>query len=298
MTINDTPVTITSGSFNQAVTLVNGANTITVIATDTLGNSAYSSRTVTLDQAAPTLAVTAPVDTGKTAQQLATIAGSVNETATVTIALNSGTAQNAAMTGNSFSLTVSLAAGLNTVTIIATDLGGKKTTTVRTVTYDSTAPSLAITNPDQDITTEQNSIVLAGRVSDALTAATVTVTFNGQTYTPAVTSGDFSQSIVFTTEKTYPVTVTAADEAGNRTSVQRNIIYAVPVRGDVNNNGTTDLVDVLKVFHHAFGSARLTAAELVRADIAPIVNGVSQPDGKVDIHDVIVILRRAVGLPL
>jgi len=43
--------------------------------------------------------------------------------------------------------------------------------------------------------------------------------------TPAVIDGRFSQVVAFNEEKLYPITVTATNEVGTQTSVQRNIIY-------------------------------------------------------------------------
>jgi hypothetical protein len=36
---------------------------------------------------------------------------------------------------------------------------------------------------------------------------------------------------------------------------------------------------------------------LLRGDVAPLRNHLSVPDGKIDIEDVILIMRRLVGLP-
>src|SRR6185369_9396671 len=80
VTINGASVTITSGSFSHALALLSGANTITTIATDTQGNSTADTRTITLDATAPMLTISAPADNSKTAQLLAAIIGTVNET--------------------------------------------------------------------------------------------------------------------------------------------------------------------------------------------------------------------------
>ena len=166
--INGTDVTVTNGSFSHAVTLQVGANTISIIATDTLGNSTTEIRTITLDTTAPVLTVSAPADNSKTAQPLATITGTISETSTVTVTLNTGTPQNASITGNSFSTAITLASGLNSITVKATDLAGNTSSTVRTVTYDNSNPSLAITSPIQDVTINQNSITINGTVSDTI----------------------------------------------------------------------------------------------------------------------------------
>ncbi len=229
--INGTDVTVTNGSFSHALTLQVGANTISIIATDTLGNSTTEIRTITLDTTAPVLTVSAPADNSKTAQPLATITGIISETSTVTVTLNTGTPQNASITGNSFSTAITLASGLNSITVKATDLAGNTSSTVRTVTYDNSNPSLAITSPIQDVTINQNSITINGTVSDTQTAATVSLSFNNQTYTPTVTDGTFSQKLTIPSEGTFAITVKATDEAGNSSSVTRNVIYAALVNG-------------------------------------------------------------------
>src|SRR6185369_443425 len=241
VTINGASVTITSGSFSHALALLAGANTITTIATDTQGNSTADTRTITLDATAPMLTISAPADNSKTAQLLAAIIGTVNETSAVTVTVNSGTPKNASITGNSFNATVNLASGLNTITITATDLAGNTSSAVRTLTYDNTNPSLAITSPNQDITTAQNNITISGTISDAITNATVKVTSDSQSYFPAVTNGAFSQQLTFPAEGTYAITATATDEAGNSSSATRNLIYnIIAVSGACGSaNGTT-----------------------------------------------------------
>ena len=71
VTINGTAVTVEAdGTFSKDVTLVNGSNTITIIAKDKAGKTTTVVRTVTLDTAAPVIkSITLtpnPVDCGKT----------------------------------------------------------------------------------------------------------------------------------------------------------------------------------------------------------------------------------------
>jgi len=70
------------------------------------------------------------------------------------------------------------------------------------VTLGKISPAMAITNPVQDITTNQGSILLQGVVAD-LTITEVVITCDGITYTPAVPAGVFEQLLVFAEEKTY-----------------------------------------------------------------------------------------------
>lgn len=71
VTVNGEAVTVNSdGSFNTTITLKEGENTITVVATDGVGKTTTIQRVVTLDTSAPVFtAVTVtpnPVDCGAT----------------------------------------------------------------------------------------------------------------------------------------------------------------------------------------------------------------------------------------
>jgi hypothetical protein len=71
LTVNGKAVTVGSGgAFSTTVTLSEGSNTITVVATDAAGKTTTVTRTVTLDTVAPTIASITitpnPVDAGKT----------------------------------------------------------------------------------------------------------------------------------------------------------------------------------------------------------------------------------------
>ncbi|MDD2366026.1 MAG: DUF1566 domain-containing protein [Desulfuromonadaceae bacterium] len=231
LTINNATVTITNDNFSYPVTLQTGGNIITTIVTDTLGNSTTDIRTITLDITAPILTISAPADNSKTALPTATITGTINESSTVTVKVNNGSPQSASITGTSFEAAVNLVSGLNTITITATDLALNTSSAVRTVIYDNTKPALAITAPDQDVTTAVDRLTISGTVSDALSDATVSISFNNQSFPQTVTNGAFSQLLVFPGEGTWVVTATATDQVGNSSTTSRNIIYSIPVNG-------------------------------------------------------------------
>jgi uncharacterized UPF0146 family protein len=288
----------TDGTFSAAVSLVEGSNTITVIATDNLNNTTTGSRTIILDTYAPMLNVTAPAGNSKQKPLLLTVTGTIDETSTVTIALNGGSPESASVTGTTFSKEVTLAENkLNTISITATDLAGNKSNTVvRTVINDINNPSLAIVQPVADITTGLGSIKITGTVVDNLTAVTVTVSVDGQNFAPEVKNSTFSQLITLSAEKTYTVNVTATDETGNTVSVPRNIIRKQLPNGDLNGDGTVDISDALKALRIAVGLDELTPDLLKVADVAPFTDGVPAPDGLLDIADAVVILQKSVGL--
>lgn len=126
--------------------LRDGEHTITINASDYDGNAA-TAKTVTfkLDTVPPTLSVTAPTNNLITNTAALTITGTTNDVTsppvTVKITLNS-TDQGAVTVESSgaFSKAVTLASGVNTIVITATDSIGKSSSVTRTVTLDTGAP--------------------------------------------------------------------------------------------------------------------------------------------------------------
>lgn len=53
-----------------------------------------------------------------------------------------------------------------------------------------------------------------------------------QSYCPVVQDGKFNQKLTFKNMGVYPITVLAADAAGNRSTVARNVIYCPSKRTD------------------------------------------------------------------
>jgi len=226
ITVNDTAVQVNAdGSFSYALLLKNGVNSITIAATDSIGNMAADKRTVTLDQAAPVLVV-ATADNSKTGKMLLEVSGTVDETSTVTVTIKD-VVQSALMNGGAFTSTVILKPGYNTIEITSADLAGNRSTLKRTVVFDDQAPSLALTAPNQDIRTNKSSLIFKGTVYDALTAVDVKICKDNETLPLPVIDGTFEQVVNFNEEKTYGIVVTATNEVGTSTSVQRNVIYDI-----------------------------------------------------------------------
>lgn len=70
-----------------------------------------------------------------------------------------------------------------------------------------------------------------------------------------------------------------------------------PANGDITEDGLVGAADVLLAMRIATGGiVSPTADQLVRADVAPFVNGLPVPDGRIDAGDVMRILRLALGL--
>jgi hypothetical protein len=299
LVINGSVIPVQSdNTFSHLVTLSSGRNTITTVATDLAGNKTTDTRTITLDQAAPGLTIAAPADNSTTASSLVTVTGTVSETSTVSIVLNNGTPQLASMNGTAFTSTVILRSGLNTITATAVDSAGNPSTAVkRTVVYDDQKPSVAITTPPADFTTSQNSITVQGTVTNSLSASTASISVDGITTSLSLDgTGNFSTTAVLAAEGLHTVAVTATNQAGVSTTVQRNVQYTM--FGDLNSSGIVDLADAVLAFRHITGEQTITNdVTKKRCDVAPLgADGRPHPDGEIDLGDVVIILRRVVGL--
>ena len=142
---------ITNGysvTYTPASALSDGSHTVTVSVSDNDGNAATAkSTTYTVDTVPPTLNITAPADNLITAATSISVSGKTNDNTsspvTVTITLN-GTGQETVTVGTdgSFSKTVTLANGSNTIVVTATDAAGKTTSVTKTVTLDTSVPKI------------------------------------------------------------------------------------------------------------------------------------------------------------
>ena len=298
----------TGGSFSYPVQLVAGANTITVSAANNAGVSATVIRTIILDSTAPKLTVAYPPDNSVAIQQFITVTGSIaglfgtgtttakavaataGPAPVVTWSINGSDPQSANITGTVYSFTANLVTGMNTIRISATNDAGQKVDVKRTVTWQP-AFSLAVTDPESDIRTPMGSYTLTGAVADNTTPVSVTITMDGQNYTPTVTNGVFKQQLSFSDAKVYQVAVTGIDRNNNSLTVQRNVIHTA-----LGATSSFTISDALLALRIAAGIVTPDNGQILRMDVAPMVNGVSVGDGKIDIEDVIVILRMAVGL--
>lgn len=123
--------------------LSDGSHTVKINASDNDGNAAEEkSTTFTVDTVPPTLNITSPAEGLITAANTVTVAGTTNDiTSSPTTVKVNGTSVTVASNG-SFSTTVTLTDGENTITIVATDAAGKTTTVVRHVTRNSAIPEI------------------------------------------------------------------------------------------------------------------------------------------------------------
>ena len=133
-------------SYTPTTALSDETHTIKVSASDYDGNAAtQKSVTFTVDTVPPELSVSAPVDNLVTNQSSLVVKGTTNDVTsspvTLTIKLNGGTEQTVEVgSDGSFTKTLTLVTGENTIVITAKDGAGKTSTVTKKVVLDQTAP--------------------------------------------------------------------------------------------------------------------------------------------------------------
>ena len=224
--------------------------TVSASAQDSAGNSATASRSVAVDLTAPVISInTVSTDDRLNAaeqQQPLTLNGStsaeVGQTVTVTFGGKTYTATVAA--NGTWALNVpaadlaTLGQGAQTITASVNDRAGNPGQTTHALTVDTAAPTVTIaTVAGDDII--NNAEQLAGQTISGTTTAevgqTVTVTFNGQSWSATVGSGGNwsvfipAQQFAGLSDGSYTISASVSDQAGNPGSASRG----VTLNGDV-----------------------------------------------------------------
>lgn len=285
------------GSFSALLRLASGSNVVAVAVTDTVGLRTLLSRTVLLDATAPGLRVSTPPDGSVVADPRVTVAGVVDDPgSSVTWSVNGGAPLSASKNGTSFSFSADLAAGMNTIELCVTTADGRASRSKRTVISLPDAFPLAVTDPPIDSRTGRSPYTIRGTLAGDAVSVSVTDLLNATTVSAPVEGGTFRQHLALTAERSHPVTVTAVDRSGSSVTVTRNILSAR--LGSVANGESVSLIDALVALKIAIGMVDPTAEQLLRGDVAPVVEGVPMGDGRIDVEDVLVILRMALGLAI
>lgn len=150
--INGTKVTsginktaITDGyDCSYSTTLPEGSNTIKVGASDNDGNAAsVKTSTFTVDTIPPTLNITSPTDNLLTNSATLIVSGVTNDATSTPITLTINGETVSVASDGSFSKSITLSEGSNTITIIATDKAGKQSQVTKTVKLDTHAPTIS-----------------------------------------------------------------------------------------------------------------------------------------------------------
>jgi hypothetical protein len=131
--------------------------------------------------------------------------------------------------------------------------------------------------------------------------ATGTVQFkDGMTVLGSVALSGSPNTAVFSTSALAggqrSITATYIGDSNFEPSTSSTYVQTVEADGNFSGSGKPLVTDALKALRFAAGLDIPTATDILHGDVAPLVNGKPQPDGKIDMGDVVVILRNAVGL--
>jgi len=227
VTVNGVAATVVGGNFNASVTLVEGANSITAIATDSSGNTANTSIQVTYtppDITPPLVQINSPANGATLTSASVTVSGTASDETALTGVTVNGVA--ATVVGGNFNASVTLVEGANSITAVATDSSGNTTSTSIQVTYtppDITPPLVQINSPANGATLTSASVTVSGTASDETALTGVTV--NGIPTT--LGSGTFSASVALVAG-TNTLTAVATDSSGNTASTSIQVTYTPP----------------------------------------------------------------------
>jgi Glucodextranase, domain B len=212
--VNGVPASVSSGgAFSLALTLQEGANTITAVATDPAGNTATVSVVVTLDNVRPALTLSSPAS-GYTNHSAVVVSGSTEPGVTLTV---DGTGVSVGGSGN-FTTTLSLPDGPHTIVVVATDAAGNQATASVSVIVKTTAPSLSITSPITGTSVSTSEIRVTGTADPGST-----VVVNG--YAVALSSGGAFSIELPLSSGSNTIVATATDPAGNTASSSVVVTY-------------------------------------------------------------------------
>jgi hypothetical protein len=178
------------------------------------------------------------------------------------------------------------------------------------IVIDTSPPAVSISPPSLTVANSSVSVTytVTYTSAEAVTLAAGNVTLN----TTDHANGTVSVSGTGTTARTITVSGitgygtlgisiaagTAGDLAGNKTAPAgpSDTFTVDNASGDFNGDGV-DVSDALQALRIAAGFDTPTASDLAHGDVAPLAGGQRQPDGKIDLADVVAILRKAALLP-
>jgi hypothetical protein len=210
-----------------------GLNTLTVTARDAAGNVGYATLAVRVaDVKAPAIRLVSPSADASFAStsgviNLAGVATDDIGVARVTWANDRGGSGAASGDATWSVANVTLQAGVNVITVTASDLSGNVASAVTRVTYDRGVPRIALTSPTTaaSYATSSSNVSLTGVASDDGSIVRVKWSTDKGQSGDAVGTTSWSVPSLTVGLGTTKVTVTAYDDTGNASSVSLGVTY-------------------------------------------------------------------------
>jgi hypothetical protein len=205
-----------NGTWSKNVTLNEGANTFTFVATNTVGKSITKSVTITFSVGGPQLTVN-QMDQTVTNRSFTLSGNTSDSNFAVTLSMN-GETVNVAYNGT-WSKNVTLSEGANTFTFVATNAAGKSITKSVTITLTVSAPTITLINCPE--TTSQKNINIIGNIGGDRTGIYLFV--NDQQWSVNY-DGSFQKSVTLQEgENTF--VFRAVNSSGKEETVTKTVTY-------------------------------------------------------------------------
>ena len=219
VTVNGVAVTLSGETFEAKVTLVEGPNIISALATDAVGNQAQVSITVTRDTTPPNVAIISPANLSTFNTNTITVSGTASDS-TTSVASVTVNGLPVAVSGGAFSLTLDIGEGTRFITAVASDLLENTSTASISVTVDTTPPRVIINSPSDGTILFSSPITVSGMINDIVSGTVngnnATVTVNGISAT--VSNRGFIADNISLSQGTNTITAAGRDAAGNEAS--------------------------------------------------------------------------------
>lgn len=254
-------------AWQATISLIEGGNGLTVIATDFAGNTSSQLVSMTLDSTAEV-----SIDSYSALSNVSTqtIGGYLEPNSSLQLAVDTAAVLGQVQVdGDRWSCDIDLTDGPNVVTATAIDSLGNQTSVTRTLSLDTEAPSLSVapvTSPTRDWV-----LVLNGSVEPG---ATVTVVAPGATVFPASVIADAWQCTLDLPDGVTAISVTATDGSGNQSSVETSIevdtqvLLSIDPFSSFTNNPTVTLTGEIEPGFSAFDFSSDTAVTFGDLQIA------------------------------
>jgi len=197
--------------------LADGSHSVTVKASDSVGNVGNATQNFLVDTIKPVVTIY-PV-TSPTNVSFQTITGTFTESGSG-IALITVNGVEATISDSTYSATISLTEGTNSVYVIAVDIAGNSDLNTTSIVLDTIPPTItidAVSSPTNiDYQTVTGTIESGATIEvTCLTAAVGTVTTTDTTWSVEITGMDEGDNVI---------TATATDQAGNKASDTATIV--------------------------------------------------------------------------
>ncbi|MEM9557620.1 MAG: Ig-like domain-containing protein [Acidobacteriota bacterium] len=251
LTVNGTPAAVFADGFRASpLALTEGATVFTLEATSRSGLTSTRQHTIVRDTTAPTLAVTSPAEGALRAEPTVQVSGTATDPhlARVTVA-----GIEAQRSGSTWLAAVPLEDGAATLTVRAEDAVGNAATTTHGLIVDTTAPSVAITDPAPGSIVPDATYTVSGTTEDPHLERVEVRVGAGAPHAATVTGSTWSVDVPLAAGAN-TLTARAVDRAGHAAEASVSLLrdadapsieILVPAEGEATTAATLEVRGVV-----------------------------------------------------